>query len=113
MARSRRRPAAKDTHSDNGHSTVTDTVLTIKVEGGHLDGQEIEMDPMLVRLAADDLVQKHQLEAVDGEWKATPEFVKELSDRLIEMGYRCTPSIAIHAWVRVSQYFAEIQKKTS
>ena len=113
MARSRRRPAAKDSHSDNGHSTVKDAVLSIKVEGGELDGQEIEMDVMLVRLASDELARKHNLEVVDGELHATVEFVAELCERIKQIGYPCTPSVAIHAWVKVSEYFAELQKKTS
>jgi len=82
------------------------------VRGGKHDGKTIEMDPMVVKLAAERLELKHQLEVIEGHTQATAEFAVELSGTLETLGYESTPAIAIRAWQRACEHFATVQKKT-
>ena len=110
----RRKRTAKTVRKDpsrNG-AVVNDGTIAVTVKGGPYDGQTIEMDITLVKLAAEEMERKHDLPTVDGMTQATTGFAKDLSAELVELGYNCTPAIALHAWVKVCQYFVELQKKT-
>jgi len=109
VTKQRKRP--EKTEASNG--AVYDSTIKMEVKGGPHDGKTIEMDPMLVKLSADALERKHGLESVEGRIQATAGFAADLSKELVTLGYDSTPSIAIGAWVKASEYFAEMQKKTS
>jgi hypothetical protein len=106
----RKRPTTKP--SSNG-AVVNDGTIGISVKGGRYDGQTIEMDLTLLKLASEEMERKHDLPTVDGMTQATTGFAKDLSEALVELGYNCTPAIALRAWVEVCKYFVELQKKTA
>lgn len=109
--RKRTRRTAKKDPSSNG-AVVNDGTIGISVRGGQYDGQKIEMDITLLKLASEEMERKHDLPTVDGMTQATTGFAKDLSEALVELGYSCTPAIALRAWVEVCKYFVELQKKT-
>lgn len=96
---------------DNGH--LQDGTITIEVQGGPHDGKTISMDATVVMMVAGELTKKHKLKTERGMTQATPRFAIELDEKLQEMGYSSTPTIAVHAWVKACEYFAAVQKKTS
>jgi len=103
----RRKPA------DSTNGELVDGTLTIAVKGGPYDGQTLEMDALVVRLAAETLVRKHGLKVKDGWIDATAAFSVDLDKALKEVGYKSTPTIAIRAWEIACRLFAELQKKTN
>lgn len=92
---------------------LIDGTIEIAVQGGPHGGETIRMDATVVKLTAEALQDKHKLTVTDGIIEPTAEFALELDQKLQEMGYKSTPTIAIHAWVTASNYFAELQKKTN
>ena len=110
-AKPRSKPRRKQQPSTNGK--FLDGTITIEVQGGTHDGKTIHMDAAIVQAAAEQLATKHKLKISDGSYQPTPEFLLELDKRLQELGYDSTPTIARHAWIKASEYFTEIQKKTS
>ncbi len=109
---SRRKPTAAAAADSNGE--VLDGTLTFQIRGGPHDGKQIEMDAMLLKLACEQQEAAHKLPVDDdGCRRATPEFAVSLNQALIDLGYDCTPTIAVRAWVAVNEYFAAQQKKTS
>jgi hypothetical protein len=105
--RRRQRPAAET----NGH--IQDGELVLVVEGGPHDGKTIKIDPMLFGLESRRLERQHKLEVVDGVMIATADFAKDLQTVMQRLGHPSTPTIAVCVWVKVCEYFAEQQKKTS
>jgi len=105
LVRARREPSA------NG--AAQDGLIKFDVRGGQYDGHTIEMDPLLVKLSAEELERKHRLEIIDGRYQPTAQFAKDLCTSLVEIGYECTPAIAMRAWVVCADYFADLQKKTN
>lgn len=83
------------------------------MQGGPHDGKKLTMDASVVRLAADALEAKHKLIRKKGQIHATAEFIIDLDAKLKSVGYESTPTIAMHAWIKSNEYFAEIQKKTN
>ena len=73
----------------------------------------MEMDASVVKLCAEALERKHELPIVDGVIHPSAAFAAELADNLKSLGYECTPTVALHAWAKASEYFAELQKKTN
>ena len=71
------------------------------------------MDATLVKIASQALERKYGLETKDGQVFATTPFLRDLDKELQTLGYQSTPTIAHHAWVAASEYFAEMQKKTN
>ena len=104
----RRRPP------QNGY--ITDGTLKIAVKGGEHDGETIEMDLMLLRLAAEESMKEHPLSEVTRDrqkmLEPTAEFAMDLTNRLKRLGYKCSPAIAVNAWLKMCDYFADVQKKT-
>ena len=92
---------------------LIDGTITIEVKGGPHDGEKIHMDATVVKLAAEQLQAKHKLPIEDGGYRPTAEFAVDLDKALQGVGYKSTATIAIHAWIRASEYFVELQKKTS
>ncbi len=92
---------------------LIDGTITIEVKGGPHDGEKIHMDATVVKLAAEKLQAKHKLPIEDGLMAPTAEFALDLDKALQGVGYKSTPTIAIHAWIKASEYFLELQKKTS
>ena len=93
---------------------LIDGTITIEVKGGPHDGEKIHMDATVVKLAAEQLQAKHGLKEDDkGLIRPTAEFAVDLDKALQVVGYKSTATIAIHAWIRASEYFVELQKKTS
>jgi phenylacetate-coenzyme A ligase PaaK-like adenylate-forming protein len=103
-----KKPAKRKPRS-NGH--VTDGELAIQVKGGRLDGKTVKMDLTIVKLCSEPL--EKDLEVVDGFLQATPQFAMALNEALQAVGYDCTPTIAVKAWIQACEFFAEQQKKTS
>ena len=106
-----RSQAQRPQAASNGE--IRDGVIRFDIVGGPHDGKSVAMDPLLVKLAAEVLERKHELEVFDGRYQGTPAFAVELSAALEALGYVSTPAIAMHAWVVCAEYFAELQKKTS
>ena len=92
---------------------LLDGTITIEVKGGPHDGEKIHMDATVVKLAAEKLQAKHKLPIEDGLCSPTAEFAVDLDNALQGVGYKSTPTIAIHAWIKACEYFVELQKKTS
>jgi hypothetical protein len=115
MARAKRKTARSKQAGTNGHASsnghVSDGTLVFDIKGGQFDGQRIEMDAMVVKMASGPLEDKLTIEGES--MQSTPEFAIALDSRLKGLGYTSTPSIAIAAWQRASEYFAEQQKKTN
>lgn len=97
----------------NGAVVAHAGVIPIVVQGGDNDGQKFDMDCTLVLTAANTLVQKHKLALVDGTYITTVEFIKELDVAIQELGYPSTPTIATGLWQRATEFFHNLQKKTS
>ena len=97
----------------NGEVTAYAGIIPIVVRGGDNDGQTFDMDCTLVLTAANMLVQKHKLVLVDGTYVTTVEFIKELDVAIQELGYPSTPTIATGLWQRATEFFHDLQKKTS
>ncbi len=114
-AKSSRNAAAykKDNAQSNGEVTAHAGIIPMVVRGGDKDGQKFDMDCTLVITVANRLVQKHKLASVDGTYVTTVEFIKELDAAIKELGYPSTPTIATGLWQRASEFFHEVQKKTS
>lgn len=100
--------------SQNGY--ITDGSLKISVKGGDYDGETIEMDLMLLRLASEESIKEHPLREVTRNrqkmLEPTAEFAMDLTNRLKRLGYKCSPAIAVNAWLKMCDYFADVQKKT-
>lgn len=92
---------------------LIDGTISIEVRGGPHDGEKIHMDATVVKLAAEKLQAKHKLPIEDGLMAPTAEFAVDLDKALQGIGYKSTPTIAIHAWIKASEYFVALQKKTS
>lgn len=92
---------------------LIDGTISIEVRGGPHDGEKIHMDATVVKLAAEKLQAKHKLPIEDGLMAPTAEFAVDLDKALRGVGYKSTPTIAIHAWIKASEYFVALQKKTS
>ena len=92
---------------------LIDGTISIEVRGGPHDGEKIHMDATVVKLAAEKLQAKHKLPIEDGLMAPTAEFAVDLDKALQGVGYKSTPTIAIHAWIKASEYFVALQKKTS
>ena len=92
---------------------LIDGTITIEVRGGPHDGEKIHMDATVVKLTAEKLQAKHKLPIEDGLMAPTAEFAVDLDKALQGVGYKSTPTIAIHAWIKASEYFVALQKKTS
>ncbi len=107
----KRKTARTKQAESNGQ--LIDGTITIVVRGGPHDGQTLHMDATVVKLAAERLQAKHQLEIKDGEIEPTAEFAIDLDKALQGHGYKSTPTIAIHVWIKAVDYFVELQKKTS
>ena len=71
------------------------------------------MDSTLVAMEAQELVKLHKLKEEGGQVQATTAYLQELDEKLQALGYDSTPTIAAHAWAKSSEYFAQVQKKTS
>lgn len=97
----------------NGAVVAHAGVIPIVVQGGDKDGLKFDMDCTLVITAANTLVQKHKLTLVDGVYLPTVEFIKELDAAIQKLGYPSTPTIATGLWQRATEFFHDIQKKTS
>ena len=98
---------------DLTETQVIDGTITIEVQGGPHDGEKIHMDATVVKLTAEKLQTEHRLPTEDGLMRPTAEFAVDLDKALQGVGYKSTPTIAIHAWIKASEYFLELQKKTS
>ena len=83
------------------------------VQGGPHDDETIHMDALVVKLASEKLQAKHRLKIEDGQIEPTAEFAIDLDKALQGFGYKSTPTIAIHAWIKAVEYFVELQKKTN
>ena len=93
---------------------LIDGTITIEVKGGPHDGEKIHMDATVVKLTAEKLQAKHKMAVgEDGLVEATAEFAVDLDKALQGIGYKSTPTIAIHAWIKAGEYFVALQKKTS
>lgn len=92
---------------------LIDGTITIVVQGGPHDGETLHMDATVVKLAAEKLQAKHQLQIEDGQIEPTAEFAIDLDKSLQGFGYKSTPTIAIHAWIKAVEYFLDLQKKTN
>ena len=92
---------------------LIDGTISIEVRGGPHDGEKIHMDATVVKLAAEKLQANHKLPIEDGLMAPTAEFAVDLDKALQGVGYKSTPTIAIHAWIKASEYFVALQKKTS
>lgn len=101
----------KQEPSPNGH--FIDGTITIEVQGGPHDGKTITMDASVVSLASVPLEKKHKLVTKGEQIHATAEFLVDLDAKLKSIGYESTPTIALHAWIKASEYLKAIQKKTS
>ena len=107
-----KKPTRRKRAESNGHTNAG--TITIDVMGGEYDGQTIRMDVTVVKMVAERVSANHDLQTdEDGMIVATPEFALELDQQLQKMGYNSTPTIALHAWIKASEYFAALQKKTS
>lgn len=93
--------------------SVSDGQIAITVVGGQHDGKTLHFDAMVVKLAADTLERKHGLKVSQGRIEPTAGFAMDLAKELSLLGYEASPTIAVHAWVKASEYFAAAQKKTS
>jgi len=102
----------KRTIKPSSNGAVEDGTLTIDVKGGTYDGQTVIMDLMLLRLCSEEARAKHPLEERDGMVEPTAAFVSALDANLRNLGYKSTPAIAVHAWQKMCEHFATIQKKT-
>lgn len=97
--------------------TVDDGSIAFKVRGGDRDGDLLEIDLMLARMAiaeAERISPTRKEEDTDGVqyWHPTPGFVSELSRQLEPlMGY-CTPSIAHEVWRAVNDIGETLKKST-
>ena len=87
--------------------------IIVEVQGGPHDGKTITMDAMLVKLTAERLEKKHQLEVDGDQYVATAKFAKEFAEELEGLGYDSSPSIALAAWGRANQWYVDLKKKTS
>ena len=67
---------------------------------------------MLLRLCSEEARAKHPLAERDGMVEPTSAFVAALNQNLVNLGYKSTPAIAVHAWQKMCEHFASIQKKT-
>ncbi len=114
-AKSSRNAAAdkKDNAQSNGEVTAYAGIIPIVVRGGDNDGQKFDMDCTLIITVANTLVQKHKLALVDGTYVTTVEFIKELDAAIQELGYPSTPTIATVLWQKATEFFHDLQKKTS
>jgi hypothetical protein len=91
---------------------IEDDSIELTIRGGKLDGKEVSVSALIVKLTAEPLEAKH-LKSVNGELQATGPFVMELTNELQAMGHDVTPVVATELWKRASAYFSEAQKKTN
>lgn len=104
-------PRKRKTAENNGQ--LLDGTLSIEVRGGPHDGKTLQMDALVVKAVADKLVAKHELVVKDGRYDYTAEFAIEFDQKLKDVGYDSTPTIALYAWVKAVDYFITVQKKTN
>ncbi len=91
-----------------------DGTIVIDIRSGPYDGKTLRMDATVVNIAANRLIVKFGLKpGDDGFYELPAEFGIELCDRLKELGYDSTPTIALHAWSKAVDYWNMVQKKTS
>lgn len=113
MAKKKATPRRRRPPAPKPQATVADGTIETTVQGGPYDGKTLTFDVMMVKLASEPLQTKHKLQTLDGVMHGTPEFAMALSERLKQLGYDCTPAIAIWAWIASCDYLANAQKKTS
>lgn len=88
--------------------------LSVDVTGGPYDGQTLQIDLALLRQASDELMTVHNIEPNEqNEVSPTVEFLVDMAAKMTKAGFPCTPAIVQHAWLKMSEYFAEVQKKTN
>jgi len=91
-----------------------DTIKVV-IDGGAMDGVTLEMDPFLVKLAAEELYEKHGMEA-DAQQRLhpTPGFAQDLAERIKSFTHDdMSPRIAIYLWTLASDWWSDLQKKTN
>lgn len=111
VKRAGRKVARPKRAESNGQ--LVDGTISIVVRGGPHDGETLQMDATVVKLVAEKLQAKHSLPVKDGHIQPTAEFAIDLDRALQDLGYKSTPTIAVHAWIKAVEYFIELQKKTS
>lgn len=75
---------------------LSDGLLRFKIHGREA---EQSIDVLLLKLACQEVVAKHDLQVRDELYVPTAAFIKDLSDTLTGLGIDgCTPSIALALW---------------
>jgi len=107
-------PPRKRKVAAESNGQFLDGTIVIDIRSGPYDGKTLRMDATVVNIAANRLITKFGIKpGDDGLFELPPEFGIELCDRLKELGYDSTPTIALHAWSKAVDYFNMVQKKTS
>ena len=86
--------------------------FTLKDENGVETAHTI--DAYLLALTCEETVDEHKLAIVGGQYKTTSAFIRDLADRLVELGVPgCTPTVAVALWNRSGQEIERLKKNTS
>ena len=76
--------------------------------------KECSVDVYLLAIVCEECVEEHKLAIVEGQYKTTSAFLRDLTERLIDLGVDgCTPTVALALWNRSGQEVERLKKNTS